>query len=78
MKEEPVDLLMGGTHCKFIAKAEDTPLVRIGFPVLDRSVHSYLPVVGYKGAMRIIEMISNTLLDRRDRDAADEDLELLL
>lgn len=78
MKEEPVDLLMGGTHGKYIARAEDVPFVRIGFPILDRSVHSYLPVVGYKGAMRIIEMISNALLDRQDRDAADEDLELIM
>ncbi len=78
MKEEPVDLLMGGTHCKFIAKAEDVPFVRVGFPILDRSVHSYMPIVGYKGAMRLVELISNALLDRRDRDAADEDLELLL
>lgn len=78
MKESPVDLLMGGTHGKYIAKAEDVPFVRIGFPILDRSVHSYMPIVGYKGAMRIIEMISNTLLDRQDRDAADEDLELIM
>ena len=78
MKEEAVDLLMGGTHCKFIAKAEDVPFVRVGFPILDRSVHSYMPIVGYKGAMRLVELISNALLDRRDRDAADEDLELLL
>ncbi|MCX7841668.1 MAG: nitrogenase molybdenum-iron protein subunit beta [Clostridia bacterium] len=78
MKEEPVDLLMGGTHGKYIARAEDVPFVRIGFPILDRSVHSYLPIVGYKGAMRIIEMMSNALLDRQDRDAADEDLELIM
>lgn len=78
MKEEPVELLMGGTHGKFIARAEDVPFVRIGFPILDRSVHSYMPVVGYKGAMRVIEMISNALLDRQDRDAADEDLELIM
>ncbi len=78
IKEEPVDLIMGTTYGKYIARAEDIPFVRIGFPILDRSVHSYLPVVGYKGAMRIIEMISNTLLDRQDRDAADEDLELIL
>jgi len=37
-----------------------------------------MPLVGYRGAMRIIEMISNTLLDRQDRDAADEDLELIM
>lgn len=78
IKEEPVDLLMGTTYGKYIARAEDIPLVRIGFPILDRSVHSYMPLVGYKGAMRIIEMISNTLLDRQDRDAADEDLELIM
>ncbi len=78
MKEEPVDLLIGGTHGKYIAKAEDVPFVRIGFPIIDRSVHSYMPLVGYKGTMRIIEMISNALLDRQDRDAADEDLELIM
>ncbi len=78
IKEEPVDLIIGTTYGKYIAKAEDIPLVRVGFPVLDRSVHSYLPIVGYKGAMRLIEMISNALLDRQDRDAADEDLELIM
>ncbi len=78
LKEEPVDLLMGTTYGKYIARSEDIPLVRVGFPILDRGVHSYMPIVGYKGAMRLIEMISNTLLDRQDRDAKDEDFELLM
>lgn len=78
IKNEPVDLLIGNTYGKYIARAEDIPFVRIGFPILDRSVHSYLPVVGYKGAMRVIEMISNALLDRQDRDAKDEDFELVM
>jgi len=78
IKNEPVDLLVGNTYGKFISKAEDIPLVRIGFPVLDRSVHSYLPVVGYKGAMRVLEMVSNALLDKVDVDASDEDFELVL
>jgi len=78
IKEEPVDLLIGTTHGKYIARAEDIPFVRLGFPILDRSVHSYMPIVGYRGAMRIIEMISNALLDRQDRDSADEDLELIM
>jgi nitrogenase molybdenum-iron protein beta chain len=34
--------------------------------------------VGYRGALRLVEMISNALLDRQDRDAADEDLELIM
>jgi len=78
IKNQPVDLLIGNTYGKYIARAEDLPFVRIGFPILDRSVHSYLPVVGYKGAMRVIEMISNALLDRQDRDATDEDFELVM
>ncbi len=78
MKAEPVDLLMGGTHGKYIARAEDVPFVRVGFPILDRSAHAYMPVVGYRGALRLIEMISNALLDRQDRDCADEDLELIM
>lgn len=78
IKNEPVDLLIGNTYGKYIARAEDIPLVRVGFPILDRSVHSYLPIVGYKGAMRLIEMISNALLDRQDRDAKDEDFELVM
>ncbi len=78
IKNEPVDLLIGNTYGKYIARAEDVPLVRLGFPILDRSVHSYLPVVGYKGAMRLVEMISNALLDRADRDAKDQDFELVM
>lgn len=78
LKEEPVDIMLGNTHGKYIARAEDIPFVRIGFPILDRSVHSYIPITGYKGALRIIEMISNALLDRQDRDAADEDFELIM
>ncbi|AGL01836.1 nitrogenase molybdenum-iron protein subunit beta [Desulfoscipio gibsoniae] len=78
IKNEPVDLLMGNTYGKYIARAEDIPFVRVGFPILDRSTHPYLPIVGYRGAMRLVEMISNALLDRQDRDAADEDLELVM
>lgn len=78
IKNEPVDLLIGNTYGKYIARAEDIPLVRYGFPILDRSVQTYLPVVGYKGGMRLLEMISGALLERFDRDAADEDFELVM
>ncbi|MCZ0861348.1 nitrogenase molybdenum-iron protein subunit beta [Methanocorpusculum sp. MG] len=78
IKNEPVDLLIGNTYGKYIARAEDIPFVRFGFPILDRAVHPYMPVVGYRGALRLVEQISDALLDRRDRDAADEDVELVL
>jgi nitrogenase molybdenum-iron protein beta chain len=53
IKQEGVDLLIGNTYGKYIARDEGTPLVRFGFPILDRVGHQYFPVVGYKGAMRI-------------------------
>lgn len=78
IKNEPVDLIIGNTYGKYIARAEDIPMVRAGFPILDRSMHPYLPLVGYRGAMRLLELISNALLDRVDRDARDEDFELVM
>ena len=78
IKNEPVDLLIGNTYGKYIARVEDLPFVRVGFPVMDRGVHSYQPVVGYRGAMRLLEMIGSALLDRVDRDTADENMELIM
>lgn len=78
IKNDSVDLLIGNTYGKYIAKAEDIPLVRAGFPILDRSVHTYLPIVGYRGTMRMIEKVADALLSRQDRDAEDKDLELVM
>jgi nitrogenase molybdenum-iron protein beta chain len=78
LKNEPVDLLLGTSYGKQIAKAEDIPFVRVGFPVLDRYVHSYFPIVGYRGALRLVEKISDALMSRQDRDAADHDLEMVM
>jgi len=78
IKEEKVDLLIGTTYGKYIARKEDIPLVRFGFPILDRAVHPLMPVVGYRGCLRLIEQISDAFLERRDRDAVDEDYELIL
>lgn len=78
IKNDPVDLLIGNTYGKYISRAEDIPLVRIGFPILDRVGHSYFPVVGYKGAMRIIEKITTALLDKYDKECNEEDFELVM
>lgn len=78
IKAEGVDLLIGGTHGKYIARAEDIPFVRAGFPIIDRYVHSYLPLTGYRGGMRLAELISGALMDRMDRDCAEEDFEMVM
>ncbi|KJS28540.1 MAG: nitrogenase molybdenum-iron protein subunit beta [Desulfatitalea sp. BRH_c12] len=78
IKNEPVDLLIGNTYVKYIARDEDIPYVRFGFPILDRMGHSYFPSVGYRGALRLLEKILDALLDRKERDCSDIAFELVL
>ncbi|MCW8796156.1 MAG: nitrogenase molybdenum-iron protein subunit beta, partial [Chlorobium sp.] len=78
IKKEPVDLLIGNTYGKYIARDEDLPFVRYGFPIVDRVGHSYFPSVGYMGGLRIAEKILNVLMDRQDRDAPEESFELVM
>jgi nitrogenase molybdenum-iron protein beta chain len=78
IKNEPVDLIIGNTYCKYIARDEDLPYVRWGFPILDRQGHQYFPTVGYKGGLRLLEKILGVLLDRKDRDDPEEQFELVL
>lgn len=78
IKNEKVDLLIGGTHGKYIARAEDIPLVRMGFPIIDRYIHSYMPLVGYTGARRMAELISNALMDYQDSHCDEKDMEMVM
>jgi nitrogenase molybdenum-iron protein beta chain len=78
LKNERVDVMIGSTYGKQIAKAEDIPFVRAGFPVIDRYGGPLLPITGYAGGINMVEKITNALLDRFDRDCADEDFEIVL
>jgi nitrogenase molybdenum-iron protein beta chain len=78
IKQEPVDLLIGNTYGKYIARDENIPLVRMGFPIMDRVGHSYFPTVGYTGAMHLLTNILNAILDKQDRDCPEEKFELVM
>ena len=78
IKNDPVDLLIGNTYCKYIARDEDVPLVRWGFPILDRQGHQHFPTVGYMGGLRLLEKVLEALLDRKDRDDPESQFELVL
>lgn len=78
IKNNPVDMLIGNTYGKLIARAEDIPLVRVGFPITDRANMHYFPIIGYAGAARLVEMIGNMFLERRDRDSDDTHFEMVL
>ena len=78
IKQEKVDLLIGNTYGKYISRDEDIPLIRHGFPILDRAGHQYFPTVGYRGALRLLEKILSAVMDRQDRDAPEESFELTM
>jgi nitrogenase molybdenum-iron protein beta chain len=78
IKNEKVDLMIGSTYGKQIARAEDIPFVRAGFPVIDRYGGPLQSIVGYKGGMYLVERITNAIMDRMDRDSSDEDFEIVL
>jgi len=78
IKSGKPDLIFGNTYAKYIARDEDIPLIRVGFPIYDRVGHQYFPVVGYRGAMDLMVKILNALLDRQDRDAPEESFELVM
>jgi nitrogenase molybdenum-iron protein beta chain len=78
IKNDKVDLLIGTSYGKQIAKAEKIPFVRAGFPVLDRYGHAYQPLIGYEGALKLAVRIADAIMDRMDLDCADEDLELVM
>jgi len=78
IKNEPVDLVIGNTYVKYIARDEDIPFLRYGFPILDRVGHGQFPTIGYQGALRLMEKMLGLLMDRQDRDAAPEKFELAM
>lgn len=78
IKQEGVDLLIGNTYGKYIARDENTPLIRMGFPIIDRVGHSYFPTTGYLGGLRIVEKILDAILNKQDADCIEEKFELTM
>lgn len=77
MKNEPVDLLITNTYGKSIARVENVPFVRFGFPILDRASHRFNPTVGYTGAINLINQMLTVILDKKDRECDEEWFELV-
>lgn len=60
-----VELMIGPSTGRQISQAELIPLVRVGLPNHDRFGASRQLVVGYEGAMRILDTVANTLIESR-------------
>lgn len=65
---EPVDLLIGNSYGKYLWRDTKIPLVRIGYPIMDRHhLHRY-STVGYQGAINLLNWIVNTIFEEIDRN----------
>lgn len=78
IKQEGVDLLIGNTYGKYIARDENTPFVRYGFPIADRAGHNFNPKTGYVGATHLAIQILDAFLDHKDRTCPEEKVEFQL
>jgi nitrogenase molybdenum-iron protein beta chain len=63
---EPVDFLIGSSYGKFVWRDTGTPLIRIGFPLFDRHHLHRGTIIGYQGALNLLTLIVNSVLDELD------------
>jgi nitrogenase molybdenum-iron protein beta chain len=47
-----------------MAKDLGIPLYRVGYPVYDRVGYQRRPIIGYNGALNLVDGITNTILDK--------------
>jgi nitrogenase molybdenum-iron protein beta chain len=74
---DPVDGIIGDTHCKWVARDAKIPHFRIGFPIMDRVNLHRTPVVGYMGAINLLSAIVNKFLDIVDETCEDQWFEMM-
>jgi nitrogenase molybdenum-iron protein NifN len=60
------EILIGNSNGKYIAKARDIPLVRVGLPIHDRVGAQRILTVGYRGSLELLDRITNTILEATD------------
>ncbi len=63
IKEVGADILIGNSYGASMAKEEDIPLFRVGFPIFDRLGAQRIFTLGYRGGINFVDQLTNTLLD---------------
>ncbi|MDY9927407.1 nitrogenase component 1 [Methanosarcina sp.] len=66
VRECSPEILIGNSNGRYIAKARDIPLVRVGLPIHDRVGAQRILIVGYRGALELLDRITNTILEATD------------
>ncbi len=60
------DIMVGNSNGRYIAKARDIPLVRVGLPIHDRVGAQRILTIGYRGAMELVDRLTNAVLEATD------------
>jgi len=60
------EILIGNSNGRYIAKSRNIPLVRVGLPIHDRVGAQRILTVGYRGAMELLDRITNVILEATD------------
>ena len=75
MFTEKPDFMIGNSYGKFIqrdtltkGKEFEVPLIRIGFPIFDRHHLHRDTTLGYEGAMHMLKVLVNSVLERLDEE----------
>jgi nitrogenase molybdenum-iron protein beta chain len=63
IKEFGADILIGNSYGASMAKEENIPLFRAGFPIFDRLGAQRIFTLGYTGGINFVDQLTNTLLD---------------
>jgi nitrogenase molybdenum-iron protein beta chain len=64
LKENPADLMIGNSDGRLISLDLGIPLIRVGFPVYDRVGYQRQPILGYRGGLYLMDLITNTILEK--------------
>ena len=67
VKKSEIDILIGTSNGRQISKAEKIPLVRVGLPSSDRVGTGRQLTLGYEGAGRLLDALTNALLEEGSR-----------
>ncbi|TGC09752.1 nitrogenase component 1 [Methanolobus halotolerans] len=70
VKKAKPEMLIGNSNGKYISKDIGIPLVRIGFPIHDRVGAQRMLAIGYRGAMEMLDRITNTILEAQEEKLA--------
>lgn len=63
------DLLIGTSKGYPIARERNIPLIRVGFPIHDRFGGQRTLHVGYRGTQRLLDLIVNAILEKKQADS---------